>query len=179
VVFVTAYDEYAIAAFDQGAIDYLLKPVEEDRLARTVQRLKARQADSGTNDEQSLTQRLARIERALDHSVGRSRLKWLQASQGNQLRLIDVDEVLYFQSDEKYTRLRTVEAEFLIRLSLRDLLDQLDPDRFWQVHRGTVVRVSAIDRVLRDDTGRLRICLRGNDDTLEVSRSYHPLFRQM
>jgi DNA-binding LytR/AlgR family response regulator len=178
-VFVTAYDEYAIDAFERGAIDYLLKPVEIERLSRTVERIKARRAvHSGADDAGvSLAARVA----ALEQQVGRtpSRLRWLQASQGSALKLIDVDEVLYFRSDEKYTAVRTAAAEFLIRTPLRELISQLDAEHFWQVHRGSVVNVRAIDRVVRDDTGHLRIRMRGVEDVLDVSRSFQALFRQM
>ena len=189
LVFVTAYDEYAIAAFERGAIDYLHKPVEADRLERTVARIRARRhADSGNPEStlagavqppgrESLAERVA----ALEHSLARApqRLRWLQASQGAALKLIDVDEVLVFRSDEKYTAVRTATSEFLIRTPLRELLDQLDGDHFWQVHRGAVVNVRGIDRVVRDDAGHMRVCLRGIDDVVEVSRSYQSLFRQM
>lgn len=181
VVFVTAYDEYAIDAFEQGALDYLLKPVEEARLSRTVQRLQARLTQTEKGSDEALAQRLRKIEQLLSRSptTAPPRLRWLQATHGGHLRLIDVDDVLFFRSDDKYTTVQTRDAELLIRTSLRELIEQLDPTQFWQVHRSTVVKVKAIEKVIRDEAGHLRICVRHIPATLEVSRSYQHLFRQM
>ena len=187
IVFVTAYDQYAIEAFEQGALDYVLKPAEDARLGRTVERLKARLAGNSTDangarrEPGDLAGRLEQIERLLQRGQpqGRQFLRWLQATQGNSLRLIAVDQVLFFRSDEKYTRIQTAQAEWLIRTPLRELVAQIDPDSFWQIHRGTIVNVRAIERVDRDDTGRLRIRVQGHPEILEVSRGFSHLFRQM
>ena len=187
IVFVTAYDHYAIEAFEQGALDYVLKPAEEARLGRTVERLKARLAAASVDAATSppplagVADRLAQIERLLQMGQPDKRrpLRWLQATQGNTLRLIAVDQVLFFRSDEKYTRIQTAQAEWLIRTPLRELLEQIDPELFWQIHRGTIVNVQAIERVERDDTGRLRIRVRGHPEILDVSRGFSHLFRQM
>jgi DNA-binding LytR/AlgR family response regulator len=186
VVFVTAYDQYAIEAFEQGALDYVLKPAEEGRLRRTVERLKARLAAASVDASAPpqlgrMEDRLAQIERLLQagQPTGRRPLRWLQATQGNSLRLIAVDQVLFFRSDEKYTRIQTAQAEWLIRTPLRELAEQIDPELFWQIHRGTIVNVRAIDRVERDDVGRLRLRVRGHHEILDVSRGFSHLFRQM
>jgi len=187
IVFVTAYNQYAIEAFEQGALDYVLKPAEEARLGRTIERLKARLAVEGLDESKPrpqlgrMQERLAQIERLLQsgQSPGRRSLRWLQATQGNSLRLIAVDQVLFFRSDEKYTRIQTAQAEWLIRTPLRELAEQIDAEQFWQIHRSTIVNVQAIERVERDDAGRLRIRVRGHPEILEVSRGFSHLFRQM
>jgi len=191
VVFVTAYDQYAIEAFEQGALDYVLKPAEPARLARTVQRLKARlaakrqqrtqDASAEAADPASFGLRLAQIEQLLRSAQPNAPryLRWLQSARGNTLKLIPVDEVLFFRSDEKYTRVQTLQAEWLIRTPLRELLEQLDAEQFWQVHRGTIVNARAIERLERDDAGHLRIRISGHQETLEVSRSFSQRFRQM
>ena len=177
IVFVTAYDQYAVEAFEQGALDYLLKPAEPERLARTVQRLQARLQAQRPDD---LASRLRHIEGLLQQrQPDAGRLRWLQASQGNLLKLIAVDDVLFFRSDEKYTRIQTAAGEWLIRTPLRELLAQLDGQQFWQVHRATIVNARAIDHVERQDTGRLCIHLRNHHEVLEVSRSHAERFRQM
>lgn len=180
IVFVTAYDQYAIEAFEHGALDYLLKPADNERLSRTVQRLKARLGTPGA-PEQGLENRLAQIEQLLSGRPPASprHLRWLQATQGNALKLIAVDDVLFFRSDEKYTRIQTAQAEWLIRTPLRELAEQLDPEHFWQVHRGSIVNARAVERVERDESGRLRIRLKGHPEVIEVSRSFSHLFRQM
>jgi DNA-binding LytR/AlgR family response regulator len=176
IVFVTAYDQHAIDAFEHGAIDYVLKPAEAARLARTVERLKGR-----LTAPEGLSLRLTEIERLLHTAQTQTprALRWLQASQGSSLKLIAVDEVLFFRSDEKYTRIQTIESEWLIRTPLRELVDQLDAGQFWQVHRGTIVNARAIERIERDELGRLRIRIRGHEEVLEVSRSFSHRFRQM
>lgn len=187
IVFVTAYDQYAIEAFEQGALDYVLKPAEEVRLRRTVERLRARLASASVDAAapsrqlESMAERLAKIERLLQagQPAQRRALRWLQATQGNTLRLIAVDQVLFFRSDEKYTRIQTAQAEWLVRTPLRELVEQVDRELFWQIHRGTIVNVRAIERVERDDAGRLRIRVRGHPEILDVSRGFSHLFRQM
>ena len=192
IVFVTAYDQYAVEAFDQGAIDYVLKPAETERLTRTMTRVQTRLAGRSAPPGDptspmvdrslpvSMSTRLAQIEHLLQAGSVRapSTLRWLQATQGNTLKLIGVEDVLFFRSDEKYTRIQTAQAEWLIRTPLRDLTTQLDSSQFWQVHRSTIVNAKAIERVERDESGRLRIHLRGHAEILEVSRSFSHLFRQ-
>ena len=174
VVFVTAYDEYAVEAFERGAIDYVLKPFDESRLELTVDRLKERLGAQPPQLEQlveSLAERLA--PRSTQH------LRWIKASVGSNVRLIPVEEVLFFQSDEKYTRVVTVEAESLIRKPIRELLAELDPDKFWQVHRATIVNVDHIVSVRRGLKDQAEITLRDHPSTLIVSRAFTHLFKQM
>jgi DNA-binding LytR/AlgR family response regulator len=172
VVFVTAYDQYAVDAFDAGAVDYLLKPVEADRLQKAVARIReklnARPADLGDI--------LHHLKAALP-GPAREPLKWIKASIGRQIRLIDVEQVLFFQSDTKYTRVVLAEFEALVRIPLKDLLGGLDPARFWQIHRGTMVNVNAIEAVEKVDAERLLVLLRGSDERLTVSRTFAHLFR--
>ena len=174
VVFVTAFDQYAVEAFEQGAVDYVLKPFNEERLSVTVDRLKARvgsQPDPIQDLLESLASRLA--PRASEH------LRWIKASVGSNVRLIPVEEVLFFQSDEKYTRVVTHEAESLIRKPIRELLDELDPAKFWQVHRATIVNVDHIATVKRGLKDQAEITLRDHGETLVVSRAFTHLFKQM
>ena len=170
VVFVTAYDRYAIEAFERGAVDYVLKPASPARLAETVRRLRSRVAAPPASME-ALLEELARRVAAPE------RLQWLQASLGNTLKLINVDEVQYFQSDTKYTRIVMPEGEALVKRTLRELVAELDPRHFWQVHRGTIVNIRAIESVTFDDAGRREIALRGRPETLEVSRTFAHLFK--
>ncbi len=175
VVFTTAYDEYAIRAFDAGAVDYLLKPVTEDRLRMAVARLQARLAQPPADDLQARVDELeARLRPAGDRLI-----RWISAGVGDHVRMIGIDEVLFFQAQDKYVRVVTAEGEALIRTPLKELLAGLDPDVFWQVHRGTVVRVSTIARVRRDELGRSRIELRGHRETLPVSAAFVHRFRGM
>lgn len=194
VVFVTAYDEYAVTAFEQGAVDYLLKPVERARLDLTVSRLKprlqARQlaghagqlTQSSMDRSDALIDTLHQLQRQLQaqQSIGSAaapKLKWLQCSSGNTLKLVAVDDVLFFRSDEKYTRLQLDGGQALIRTPIRELATQLDQQRFWQIHRSTIVNLSAIASVQRDESGRQRVLLKNHREALEVSRSYGGLFR--
>jgi DNA-binding LytR/AlgR family response regulator len=174
VVFVTAFDEYAVEAFERGAVDYVLKPFDEERLAVTVGRLKER-LGVRPPDFESLVESLA--ERLSPR--GSQHLRWIKASVGSNVRLIPVEEILFFQSDEKYTRVVTVEAESLIRKPIRELLDVLDPALFKQVHRSTVVNMKAVAGVTRDDAGRGTIRLRNRPETLPVSLTFMPIFRNM
>jgi len=173
VVFVTAYDQYAVEAFEYGAIDYVLKPADAERLALTVERLKKRLV-SPPNDMQAL---IAKIAKQVTKKP--AYLQWIQASIGQELRLIPVDDVLFFQSDEKYTRVQTKNYEALIRKPVRDLLEELNPDLFWQIHRATLVNSKAIEGVVKDLRGRLLVKVSGLDEKLEVSRSFTHLFKQM
>jgi DNA-binding LytR/AlgR family response regulator len=174
VVFVTAFDQYAVEAFEQGAVDYVLKPFDEERLEVTVGRLKERigAAPVGLDD---LVERLAgRLA-----SKGADHLRWIKASVGSNVRLIPVEEVLFFQSDEKYTRVVTQEAESLIRKPIRELLEELDPAKFWQIHRATIVNVDHIATVRRGLKDQAEIALRDHGETLFVSRAFTHLFKQM
>lgn len=174
VVFVTAYHQYAVQAFERGAIDYVLKPASEARLRETVERLKARVRQPSPEGDR-LAEVIAQVAAALG-KPNATRLKWIQASVGNQIRLIPVGEVLFFQSDLKYTRVVTRDAESLIRKPLKELLDELDPEVFWQIHRSTIVNSTAIAHVLREDD-RLYLALKARPERLEVSRSFAHLFR--
>jgi DNA-binding LytR/AlgR family response regulator len=176
IVFVTAYDRYAVEAFERGAIDYVLKPASEGRLAETVARLRARVAQPPPD--------AARLHEALEHvarALGKppARLRWIQASVGPQVRLVRTDDILFFRSDLKYTRVVTAKGEALIRRTLRELMLELDPETFWQIHRGTVVNAQAIAHALRDEDGRVTLTLNGHAEKLEVSRTYAHLFRAM
>ncbi|MGI4718015.1 MAG: LytR/AlgR family response regulator transcription factor [Janthinobacterium lividum] len=172
VVFVTAYDQYAVEAFDAGAVDYLLKPVQADRLERAVARIRAKLA----NPPADLGDLLRHLKTSLPGARS-EKLKWLKATVGRQIRLIDVDEVLFFQSDTKYTRVVLPDSEALVRTPLKDLLGGLDRDRFWQIHRGTLVNVGAIAAVERIDAERMQVLLRGCEEKLPVSRTFTHLFR--
>ncbi len=174
VVFVTAFDEYAVEAFEQGAIDYVLKPFNAERLAVTVERLKARLGSAPPSLESLVEGLAARISpRAAEH------LRWIKASVGSNVRLIPVEEVAFFQSDEKYTRVVTAEAESLIRKPIRELLEELDPAKFWQIHRATIVNVDHIASVKRGLKDQAEITLRDHPETLVVSRAFTHLFKQM
>jgi DNA-binding LytR/AlgR family response regulator len=177
IVFVTAYDQYALDAFEQGAMDYLLKPVSAERLERTCERLRARLA----RPPQDIGAQLAQLAQAMQQAVpaAPNYLRWIQAQVGGNLRMVSTREVLFFQSDEKYTRVQTATAELLIRKTLKELADELDPDEFWRIHRSTLVRVDAIVEVTRDMRGRHMLRLRGHKEELEVSRNHTHLFQQM
>jgi DNA-binding LytR/AlgR family response regulator len=177
-VFVTAYDQYALDAFDRGAVDYLLKPVARERLAATVQRVRARIA-SGIHDADALAELVARLGQAMPPASKEPPLVWLTASAGSETRLIMVDDVAYFQSDTKYTVVMTAEGEALLRKPIRDLLDVLDPAMFKQIHRSTIVNLRAVASVTRDDTGRGLLRLKTRPETLSVSQPFMSLFRTM
>lgn len=172
VVFVTAYDQYAVAAFEAGAVDYLLKPVEAERLARAVARL--RQKLAAPPDD--LADILGRL-KAVVPAAQVERMKWIKATVGKQIKLINVDEVLFFQSDTKYTRVVLPDSEALIRTPLKELLSGLDPEQFWQIHRGTMVNVKAIAAAERVDAERLQIILKSHPEKLIVSRAFTHLFK--
>jgi DNA-binding LytR/AlgR family response regulator len=172
VVFVTAYDQYAVDAFDAGAVDYLLKPVQPDRLDKAVARIR----DKLDIIPADLGDLLSHLKSTLP-GMRPERTRWLKASVGRQIRVIDVDEVLFFQSDTKYTRVVLREYEALVRTPLKDLLVGLDRERFWQIHRGTVVNATAIAAAERIDAERMQVLLRGCDEKLTVSRTFAHLFR--
>lgn len=176
IVFVTAYDQYALDAFEQGAMDYLLKPVSAERLATTCERLRRRVAQA----PQDIGAQLAKLTQVLQGGAARPEyLRWIQAQVGGSLRMVSTREILFFQSDEKYTRVQTATAELLIRKTLKELVDELDPDEFWRIHRSTLVRVDAIASVSRDMRGRQMLKVRNYPDELEVSRNHAHLFQQM
>jgi DNA-binding LytR/AlgR family response regulator len=175
-VFVTAYEAHAIDAFERGAIDYLLKPVDPARLALTVERLRQR-LQSPPLDVDTLKALLARISHKDDPAP--ERLRWIQASVGNQLRIIAIDEVLFFQSTDKYTRVAIAGGEALIRRPLKEILEQVDPEQFWQIHRSTIVNMRAVANVSRDLAGRLSVSLKGHSEQLEVSRGFAHLFKSL
>jgi DNA-binding LytR/AlgR family response regulator len=175
LVFVTAYDEHALRAFDAGAIDYLLKPVRRDRLAETVARLR-RRVRLQPVDADAL---LARLRDELGRPPRAETLKWVTASVGDTVKLYPVEEILFFQAQDKYTRVVTTGDDAVIRKSLRELLQVLDPDVFWQVHRSVIVRASAIEAVRKDELGKHWLTLRGRQEALPVSAAFHARFRGM
>ncbi|WP_077037258.1 LytTR family DNA-binding domain-containing protein [Pelomonas sp. KK5] len=179
VVFVTAYDQYAVAAFDHGAVDYVLKPLSAARLFTAISRVRQRLAGPPAEYAQNVHQALDQLAGPRPAGNGRNYLRWINASVGQTLRLITVDEVLYFQSDNKYTRVATREGEALIRKPLKELVDELDPNQFWQIHRSTLVNASAVEAVTRDFRGRMQLKLKARGEALLVAESYTHLFRQM
>lgn len=172
VVFVTAYDSHAVAAFEQGAVDYVLKPFDLPRLALTVRRIEQRFGTTPTNLEGLLREIAA-------GKPQRTYLRWINASHGDIVRLITIEDVLYFQADTGYTNVVTAEGTSLIRRSLKDLGDQLDPTMFWQIHRSTIVNANAITGVTRDFHGRVSVRLKARAEKLPVSEAHAHLFRQM
>lgn len=198
MVFITAYDQYAIEAFEQGVVDYVLKPAEIERLHRTVARLKSRlvqrmQDAQDTVIDQSSFQEGLTNPAISDHSVQKSLhmlaaqitgkpaqyLSWLQAGVGQSIQLIPVDQILYCMSDDKYTRVQTAKREFLIRKPIRELVEELNPSIFLQIHRSTLVNLNAIEGVVRDERGRQEVIIKERSEKLQVSRSAAPLFRAM
>ena len=178
VVFVTAYDQYAIDAFEQGAVDYLLKPVARDRLQATVQRLQARVA-AGRPDPATLEALLQHLARRPAEPEAAPPLAWITANSGRETRLIMLDEVAYFRADSKYTVVVTAEGEALLRTPLKELLEALDPRQFRQVHRSTIVNLKAVASVVRDDSGKGTLRLKGRSETLPVSVPFMALFKGM
>ena len=178
VVFTTAYDSHAVAAFEAGAVDYLLKPLAADRLAQAVARLRERlEAAAPAPALDGLVERLAARLHVREGSE--PRLRWISASVGDTIKMFGIDEVLFFQSDEKYTRVVTAVDEAHVRKSLKEIADGLEPEAFWQVHRGVLVRASAIARAQRDDAGRITLHLRGHAEKLPVSQAYAWRFKPM
>jgi DNA-binding LytR/AlgR family response regulator len=197
LVFITAYEQYALQAFERAALDYVLKPVLPERLALTCGRLQAalalRQKDEPEQDQQAKNE--DKLERAVEQlrlmlsataapsaapvRAQQPPLRMLQISQGQVIQMLPVDEVLYFEAADKYVRVLTPGKEHLMRISLRELLPQLDADRFWQIHRSVLVRSDAIDRAVRDEAGKLTLHLHGSKDRLTVSRMYTHLFKGM
>ena len=203
IVFVTAYDEYALAAFEHAAADYVLKPVNDARLGKTVERLQQRLRDSGnatttasptagagaatttaplattataSASDDNLARLLSQLQAMLPPAP---RLQMIRAAVGNSVRMIALDDVVYFEALDKYINVVCKDSEALIRTSLKELLPQLDPQQFWQIHRGTIVNASAIATAVRDDAGKLSLTLRQHPAQLRVSPLYAHLFRQM
>ena len=189
IVFITAYDQYAVEAFEQGVVDYVLKPAERERLLVTVERIKkriaARAAALGSSDAEPLRahtpdmqQLLQKLATQLDPGAP-PKLKWIQATVGQSIQMIPVEDVLFFISDEKYTRVQTAQLEALIRKPIKELIEELDMNQFWQIHRSTLVNTKAIAGVSRDLRGRQLVSVRGHNEKLEVSRSFAGLFKGM
>ena len=193
IVFITAYDQYAVEAFEQGVVDYVLKPAERERLAVTVERVRKRldlrrraasapgEVAADTTDAPSpvaMQQLLHKLAARLNPDAPPA-LRWIQASVGQSIQMIPVEEVLFFISDEKYTRVQTATLEALIRKPIKELVDELDPDLFWQIHRSTLVNTHFIAGVSRDLRGRQLVAMKGRPERLEVSRSFTGLFKGM
>jgi len=177
VVFVTAYDQYAISAFEHGAVDYVLKPAEPERMALTCQRLRARLQQKPDPMDDLLAQLSQRL--GAGGLKPREYMRWVQASVGANIRMIPTSDILFFRAEDKYTRVQTQRFEALIRKPIKELIDELDPDEFWQIHRSTVVRVDAVNHVSRDFRGKQIVHVKGSEEKLEVSRTFNHLFKQM
>jgi DNA-binding LytR/AlgR family response regulator len=179
VVFVTAYDEFAVQAFEQEAVDYVLKPVNAQRLSKTIERVQ--RALAGSAELPADDARLATVLQRLLPASGTpaSRLRYVRASQGDLTHQIDVGDVLFFRADDKYTCVQTPRGEFLIRTPIAELAAQLDPDQFWQVHRSTLINLKHVAGTRRDELSRLFVRVNGFDGELPVSRAYVHLFRAM
>ncbi len=179
IVFVTAFDQYAVEAFDTGAIDYVLKPYSDERLATAIARLKER-LGGGTSPAaapQNLEALVAHLSAKLNPQA--EKLKWIKANIGSNLRLIPIEDVLFFQSDEKYTLVATKEFDALIKTPIKEILDGVDAEKFWQIHRSTIVNAAAIEAVSRDFRGQATVKVRGRKENLTVSRPFSHLFKQM
>ncbi len=192
MVFITAYDQYALDAFEQGAVDYVLKPAEPERLRVTADRLQKRLMQRAADDNSEVApsastesagapsvQQLLHVLSAQLKGQPTQYLSWLQASVGQSIQMVSVDDVLFCVSDDKYTRLQTLKQEFLIRKPIKELVEELDPKVFWQIHRSTLVNVKAIAGVQRDERGRQEVLVKGRTERLPVSRSASQLFRGM
>lgn len=178
VVFITAYDQYAVEAFESEAVDYLLKPVTRERLGKATERLK-KQISTSSTPPLDISGIVDRLMTGLSNKEMPGYLRWVRVQQGEEVRLIPVEDVCYFKASDKYTMVITKEGESLIRKPVRDLADELDPNRFWRIHRGTIVNADCISRVSRSLSGRSTIRLKDLPQTLTVSRSYAYLFKQM
>jgi DNA-binding LytR/AlgR family response regulator len=176
IIFTTAYEEYALQAFDQGAIDYLLKPVSADRLSVALIRVRERLKTGSTQDLSAI---INLLEERLATRRGAETIKWVTASTGNTAKMFAIDDVLFFQAQDKYTRVVTLEDEALIRAPLKELVSELDPDQFWHVHRSVIVRVNAIQSVRRGEDGKLTLRIKGRGDELPVSSALSSRFRGM
>jgi DNA-binding LytR/AlgR family response regulator len=180
VVFVTAYDDYALKAFEQAAADYVLKPVSDERLRRTVERLRLRlDARPGAGKDGGLSRLVEQMRALLPQASAPERLSTIRAAVGNVVRMIPVQDVVYFQALDKYVNVATADSDALIRLPLKELMAQLDPLQFCQVSRSSIVNMKQVASASRDDTGKLTLTLRGRADRLKVSPLFAHLFRQM
>jgi len=181
IVFITAYDRYAVDAFKNEAIDYILKPVEDTRLEKTVNRLKKRLAvdNRQADNSEDINHILKKISETISTKPENKYLQWIKAQQGDSIRLIPINEITIFQSTDKYTAVFSKSKEYLIRKTIKDLETMLDPEKFWKIHRGTIVKVSAITKVSRSVTGRYIIKVKEHEKPIIVSRSYIHLFKQM
>ena len=177
VVFITAHDQYAIKAFEQGAIDYVLKPPEPERLALTCERLRGRLEQAPDPMHELLAQLSQRL--GAGGLKTREYMRWVQASVGANIRMIPTSEILFFRAEDKYTRVQTERFEALIRKPIKELIEELDPSEFWQIHRATVVRVDAVEQVSRNLRGNQVVHVKGSAEKLEVSRTFNHLFKQM
>ncbi|MBA4393363.1 MAG: DNA-binding response regulator [Desulfobacca sp.] len=178
IVFVTAYDQYAVEAFERDTVDYLLKPVSRERVLRTVQRLK-KQLQVSSDPPAGLAEAVSQLLSGLKGQPDRDFLHWIKVQHKDSIRLIPAEEVDYFKAEDKYTLVLTKEEDFLIRKSIKELTQELDPGRFWQIHRGLIVNVSKIDQVSRSLTGRGVLKLKARPELLTVSRNYLHLFKEM
>jgi DNA-binding LytR/AlgR family response regulator len=177
VVFVTAHDQYAIRAFEQGAVDYVLKPADAERVAVTCERLRARLKEA----PDPMNELLAQLSQRLGGTELKPReyMRWVQASVGTNIRMIPTSDILFFRAEDKYTRVQTQRFEALIRKPIKELIAELDPNEFWQIHRSTVVRGDAVEPVSRDFRGHQLVHVKGSEEKLEVSRTFNHLFKQM
>jgi len=175
IIFTTAYDEYALQAFEHGAIDYLLKPIKRDRLELAITRVRERQRQTPPD----VTAVLAALEQKLARRSSANAIQWITASVGNATKMFAIGEVLFFQAQDKYTRVVTAKGEAVIRTSLRELIERLDANLFWQVHRSTVVQVSAIESVQRDELGKLTLRTKGSNEAVPVSAAFQYRFKAM
>lgn len=178
VVFTTAYDEYAVSAFDQGAIDYLLKPINRERLEQSVARLKERVGSHSTNST-TLGAILDALQGRIPSRAALGSIRWITGSAGNITKMFGIDEVLFFQAQDKYVRVATLEDEVQIRTPLRELLAALDPEAFWRIHRSVIVRAAAIHRIELDADGKLNLRVKGRTDVLPVSSAFQYRFKPM
>jgi DNA-binding LytR/AlgR family response regulator len=192
IVFITAYDQYAVQAFEQGVVDYVLKPADPERLRRTVERVRQRMAersrhdaDAGSDDSAApLAAHTPGMQQLLQQLAAQinpqpPKLQWIQATVRQTIQMIPLEEILFFISDEKYTRVQTASMEALIRKPIKELVEEIDMGLFWQIHRSTLVNITAIAGVSRDERGRQLVSVRGHPEKLEVSRSYAGLFKGM
>jgi DNA-binding LytR/AlgR family response regulator len=178
IVFVTAFDQYAVEAFEREAVDYLVKPVIKKRLTQTIQRLK-KQLRSSPEPPAGLAEMITHVLANLQGNANANYLRWIKTQHKDNIHLIPVEEIDYFQAEDKYTLVMTAQGESLIKKSIKELSSELDPQQFWQIHRGTIVNVSRIENISRSLTGRGVIKLRKRPESLTVSRNYLHLFKQM
>lgn len=178
IVFVTAYDQYAVEAFEKEAVDYLVKPVMKERLEQTISRLK-RQIEISDSPAGDISELVGQVIKRLNVKEKAEYMRWIRIQIRDDIRLIPVDDVVYFKAEDKYTLVITKDGESLIKKSIKELTEELDPDHFWQIHRGSIVNVSNIDRVSRSLTGRGVLKLKGRPELLTVSRNYLHYFKQM